>query len=195
MKPFILGKCNCGFCDNDIPIRNVNGFIQKYKHGHNPAGYTALKGVNHPNYRNGKRKHKDGYILVYSPNHPYKDSHNQLGEHRLVLEEYYTKKWGYRFYLHPRIAVHHINGIKSDNRVENLKMMTFAQHRKHHSNLKPISDRSNWVCFLCNQKTTVHRPLKNGRIQPLYYRYDNDRHICSRCYDEIRNKKVKERNG
>lgn len=68
-----------------------------------------------------KRKYiDDGYILIYSPSHPYANSRGCVLEHRLVVE----KRIG-RF-LVPQEQVHHVNGIKDDNRDENLELMGSA---------------------------------------------------------------------
>ncbi len=46
--------------------------------------------------------------------------------HRRVME----RKLGFR--LRKDVIVHHINGIKTDNRFENLQLMTKKEHFKHH---------------------------------------------------------------
>ena len=46
--------------------------------------------------------------------------------HRHVME----RKLGFR--LRKDVIVHHINGIKTDNRFENLQLMTKKEHFKHH---------------------------------------------------------------
>ncbi len=46
--------------------------------------------------------------------------------HRRVME----RKLGFR--LRKDVVVHHINGIKTDNRFENLQLMTKKEHFKHH---------------------------------------------------------------
>lgn len=46
--------------------------------------------------------------------------------HRRVME----RKLGLR--LRKDVIVHHINGIKTDNRFENLQLMTRKEHFKHH---------------------------------------------------------------
>ncbi len=47
--------------------------------------------------------------------------------HRHVME----RKLGFR--LRKEVIVHHINGIKTDNRFENLQLMTKKEHFKHHT--------------------------------------------------------------
>lgn len=79
------------------------------------------------NWRGGRRKHNNGYILRYSPNHPYA-YHGAVLEHRLVMEKYLGR------YLKPEERVHHVNHIKTDNRVKNLILFkNESEHQIYHS--------------------------------------------------------------
>ncbi len=82
-----------------------------------------LSSKNANNWKGGRMKHGDGYILLYRPNHPFCDSHSYVFEHRLVME----KKLGR--YLKPCERSHHRNQIKDDNRPKNLKY--FPNESKH----------------------------------------------------------------
>ena len=73
------------------------------------------------NWKGGKRTDEDGYIQVYLPSHPSCKSNGYIREHKLAMEN----KLG-RFLL-PGENVHHINGIKSDNRSENLELWVSSQ--------------------------------------------------------------------
>lgn len=68
----------------------------------------------------------NGYRLVRRPNHPGANSKGYVGEHRLIAE----KASGRR--LTPDEVPHHLNGIKDDNRTENISVMSDVDHRSFH---------------------------------------------------------------
>lgn len=102
---------------------------------------TPRKGKNHYNWQNGRQKHGDGYIQIYRPNHPSADSRHRVMEHRYIMEVYLGRL------LNADEQVHHINGIKTDNRIENLLIMTNSEHLKyewqHGVNMKNAS--KGWI--------------------------------------------------
>lgn len=76
-----------------------------------------------PNWKGGRYISHHGYVIVrVSDDHPFTYK-GYIREHRFVME----KKLG-RF-LKPEEQVHHINGIKTDNRIENL--MLFESNSAH----------------------------------------------------------------
>ena len=82
-------------------------------------------GVKHPKWNGGIRHTGGGYISIYSPNHPFRGSQKYVMEHRLVMEKFLGR------YLNPNELVHHLNGIKTDNRIENLYLMDKKNHDTH----------------------------------------------------------------
>lgn len=83
-------------------------------------------GENASNWKGGKVHEGRGYTLVYMPSHPFSKDGTHVYEHRLIMEKHLGR------YLGPNDIVHHINGIKNDNRLENLKLMTRAEHSREH---------------------------------------------------------------
>lgn len=63
-----------------------------------------------------------GYVLVWEPDHPNKGFKGWMYEHRLVVEAVLGR------YLETDEHVHHVNGVKDDNRPENLEVMAANDH-------------------------------------------------------------------
>jgi hypothetical protein len=69
---------------------------------------------------NGGRIKRNGYVLIYAPDHPSIKGRTQKYrlEHRLVMEQMLGR------YLEQHERVHHKNGKRDDNRPENLELWT-----------------------------------------------------------------------
>lgn len=78
-------------------------------------------GPNNGNWRGGLTKPKSGYIQVRAYGRP--NSPPYVFEHVLVMESVLGRM------LLPGENVHHINGVKDDNRPENLELWVTSQPR------------------------------------------------------------------
>lgn len=95
------------------------------------AGYEKTRGAKNRNWKGGRVIAPSGYVWVRSYDHPCRNKFGFVAEHRLIME----KKIGR--YLKSKEQVHHINGIKNDNRPENLMLFKDQRsHRRYHAKIR-----------------------------------------------------------
>ncbi len=79
------------------------------------------------NWKGGKTIGGKGYIYVWAPYHPYSSKTGYVMEHRLAMEKHVKR------FLRKDEHVHHVNGIREDNRLENLELMDNKEHNRFHA--------------------------------------------------------------
>lgn len=121
----------------DKGIFSIRQIAKEYKISHTTVrrwlaklGRNIVKGEHHPFWKGGKYRSCKGYIMIRKVGYYKKATY--VSEHRLIWEQYYKQK------LPKGWVIHHLNGIKEDNRIENL----FALPQKEHSKiLKILQDK------------------------------------------------------
>lgn len=95
--------------------------------GGKSRGKPGLKMETNPAWKGGRRIDKrDGYVLIQRPGHPNARADGSILEHRLIMSEIIGRP------LHKDEDVNHVNGIKHDNRPENLKLVRHMAHFESH---------------------------------------------------------------
>jgi hypothetical protein len=121
---------------------------QRKKSGNNnlsPDRLTRIPGSGHV---------QDGYILKYIK-HPNSNKSGCVFEHVLVMSEHLGRA------LLKGENVHHINGIRDDNRIENLELWSTSQPSGQR-----VEDKIKWAIeFLSSYDYTVMTLYKNRGIE------------------------------
>jgi hypothetical protein len=113
-------------------------------------------GKNNPNYKGGRCIVGGGYIRISSPGGGYRSR----VEHRLVMEQFLGRK------LLRTEIVHHINGIKTDNRIENLMIMSNVEHAQLHGKIQKGSGRYIFTPDGKRQHRLVMEKFLNRKLLP-----------------------------
>jgi hypothetical protein len=127
-KILVLCKCECGKEKVIVKSSIISGRIKSCGCLHKEkATEQILKvgrrqaGNGNGNWKGGKFVNHHGYSVVYSSNYPNRGTYDL--EHRLVMEKIVGRK------LLPNETVHHKNGVRTDNRPENLELWS-TKHPK-----------------------------------------------------------------
>ena len=114
--------CYCG-CGKELPkerpyyLSKKQNKPQKFIHGHN-----ILKGDKPHNFKGGTINH-DGYKVIYV-------NGIRMKEHRFIVEKHLNRK------LTKDEHIHHRNGNRQDNRIENLQVTDVRQYNTIHKLLR-----------------------------------------------------------
>lgn len=112
-------------------------------------------GEDNSNFNGGKYIDDKGYVRVLNPDHP-ANIKGYVYEHRALVE------WFLKRYLNSWESVHHINEIKSDNRLENLFLCSMPEHSAIHREGKRPSEehREKLRQNMNNRPKVVKKALK-----------------------------------
>lgn len=108
------------FCSKECQKKSLIG-VPRSQDTKKKLHFAHLGEKNH-NWKGGRTLHRTGYFMIKQREHPYSPKSGYIFEHRLIME----KKLGR--YLTPNEVVHHFNGIRTDNREENLMVMPKGKH-------------------------------------------------------------------
>lgn len=112
--------------------------VWRFMKNHGIKARVACKrnqqGENNSSWKGGKRISEQGYVEIYMPDYPKAKQNGYVREHILVAEQMLGRPLLYFGIRDSRTeVVHHINGIKTDNRPENLLVLCVNEHHKLHS--------------------------------------------------------------
>ena len=118
----------CHVCDKEFkPKRKEQRICSiQCRQKNNGAGRRGQStGLQSKSYK--PRLTKDGYLRMYAAKHPHANGRKEIHVHVMIMENHIGRQ------LHPWECVHHINEIKTDNRLENLRLMSHSDHSLMHA--------------------------------------------------------------
>jgi len=116
--------------DREYRARYIEAERRRHGFAGDPTVFPAKRLI-------GRKHMQEGYTLVYvGSDHPMANLRGHCREHRLVMAEALGRP------LRSEEHVHHINGVKTDNRLENLHLFADAsEHQTHHKALERAASR------------------------------------------------------
>lgn len=94
---------------------------------------------------------KGDYNYALVPDHPNSTKNGYVLHHRIVVENHINRL------LSPDEVVHHVNGNKKDNRIENLEVKSKKQHARDHAS----ENGSAWCVLKCPKCGVIFEKPKN----------------------------------
>lgn len=117
----------CKSCKAELRVKSINWVScpvcnKNLKMEKSPMCKTCSNRQPKKNWKGGRIKDGKGYIRINTPEHPNATGTGKyVPEHRLVMEKHLGR------YLTKEENVHHKNGIRDDNRLENLELWSKSQ--------------------------------------------------------------------
>lgn len=96
----------------------------------------ANRGQSSGRYNGGRRRTAKGYIQIFMPSHHRADHSGYVFEHIVVFEQ------NTGISVPPNCCVHHLNGDKTCNRIENLCLMERGAHTTLHNQGRKLTQET-----------------------------------------------------
>lgn len=145
-------KCKCD-CGKEVSVITASLVSGKTK------SCGCIKALGHKgkqsfNWKGGTHE-RDGYVRVWNKDHPNAQKSGYVNEHTLIMSNFLGRA------LDKNEVVHHKNGIRNDNRIENLELWSYS-----HPPGQRIDDKIKWcIEFLNKYKPQL---LKKKQVEDLY---------------------------
>lgn len=117
--------------------------------------------------KGGKSIDSGGYIRIYLDG-------KQLREHRVLMSQYLGRP------LLRNEHVHHINEVKTDNRIENLQLHTDSSHSKNHRQQFRKNVSSKRRCVSCGTSKTCLD--SRNWLYWHFQNHDKTKPVCHNCH-------------
>lgn len=139
-KPNWLCKCDCG----NGKIISSNALLNNATKSCGCQQY--LKGEKHSRWKGGRNITQSGYIEIYAPEHSMSNSKGYILEHRLVMANKIRRN------LLDTETVHHKNGNRKDNRIDNLELWNSS-----HPSGQKVSDLIKHAQYILKTYTPIEK--------------------------------------
>ena len=152
------GKClRCGTTLIRIKSRRVYSFCSR-----KCKAVYLQQGKKSNNWKGGRKIDVHGYVFVYLPEHPNSDQNGYIGEHRYVISQKIKRP------LRSDEHVHHINGNRQDNCLENLVLMSVGEHVSLHRKGCEVSAGTRKKLSEWQKSHPQKRDLLTGQFTGVY---------------------------
>jgi hypothetical protein len=123
----------CKLCDREV---HAKGFCRNcYEKTRRRERGIVKKPITHDRRKNGTGTlNNNGYVLLSIKDHPNRMPSGRILEHVYVMSEFLGRP------LKKHERVHHKNGVRDDNRINNLELWTVS-----HPSGKRVSDAIAWA--------------------------------------------------
>lgn len=141
--------------------------------GNHQFGLTGDKNASFKGYEIKRKNNRQVDIMVYVPDHPYANEYGRVKKHRLIVEQHHDMFDDKFFeivngkkYLKKCFFVHHIDGNHGNNNVNNLAVLSRAEHRRVHNLMSPQTRdaKSGRFCKCIRTLVKVKRISKTAKM-------------------------------